>query len=148
MIPIIQRPNECTLASICILNGFSQKDYLAVSDLCKEAGVRWLQRSETAFQTRQIALRICEGLGLVIPKGYRILDRSYGDRNPDFRGKGIVHISWIPYRHRQPRGHALTFDNGKFTDTDGTVYANWDALVSHFTNRRDRNVRCTNIYRL
>jgi hypothetical protein len=127
--PIVQRPSECSLASIATLNGLSQKDYEAISDLAKERGARYSYPSRSParlIKSIAIGVELIKELGFYVPEGYPGGNPTAPPANPDFSGTGIVRVSYIPKRKRKPVSHVLTFANGAFYESNGTRYASWD----------------------
>ena len=148
MIPLIQRRNECSLASICTLNGCTQKDYEAVSDLARVAGARYAKLTGPIWTSIQIGVQICRDLGLYVPESYP-LHCSYdrGKVNPDFSGKGIARIAFLPKRCRIRRAHVVAFEDGRFADSDGIVYSDLDHMIASYHKEGHRKVEVTQIFK-
>jgi hypothetical protein len=146
--PLVQRRSECSLCSVCTLNGLSQADYESVSDLAKEAGARYRKKLWDAIQ---IGMNICRELGLYVPKDYP--QRAEYDtglefpEKPDFSGKGIARVKFLPKRCRIYRSHVVAFEDGKFYDSDGTVHLSWEALVKDYVKNGSRRVTLFRIFK-
>lgn len=154
MKPLDQRQNECSLCSVCTLNGLSQKDYEAVSDLAKEAGATYGKHSSSTYEDIAIGLRTCIGLGLVLPSGYAAGPGNYpcppsnsSITSPDFSGRGILRVVFLPKRCRKYRAHVAAFENGKIYDSDGRMYPGWISYHKSLRFAGNRQIRITNIFR-
>ena len=148
MIPLIQRRNECSLAAICTLNGLLQKDYHVVSDFAREAGARYFGVTGPIWKSIQIGVQVCRDLGLYVPESYPLhVSNDRGKITPDFSGKGIARIQFIPKRCRIPRTHVCAFEDSRFADSDGLVYRDLDHLMASYKKEGHRDIKVTQIFK-
>jgi hypothetical protein len=149
MTPLVQFNNECSLASIATLNSLSQADYTALSRLAREAGARYAS-DYTLRRAIEIGIAVSKALGFYVPEGYPGVASCSLDGagiKPDFSGKGIVRIMYIRKRCRTFTCHVVTFNEGKFYESNGTVYDSWDHLAALYKKAGDRELRIVKIFR-
>jgi hypothetical protein len=130
MTVITQRPMECSLACLCVYNGLSQADYIALSDLAKEQGARYIFSDKRALR-HAIALgkALVVEFGYALPQGYEGRTFATGSKLADefdFSGKGIVRVAILPKRARTKWFyHVIAFENNTFFDTEGAAVKGW-----------------------
>jgi hypothetical protein len=119
---IQQRPLECSIASLAILNEMTQGDYEALSDLVASLIPGYKSAPNEHISK---AVKIASDLGLTIPPEYLLDKRSnlWPTAAPErFQGKGIA---WVRYA---PNSHVVAYQDGVFTDSDGKCHQSWEAM--------------------
>ena len=148
---LIQRHNECSLCTIATLNGLSQKDYIAISDLAHGEGARF-GSFKTLHEAIRIGASIAKRLGYYIPAGYPDNASPAGSGTTEpvpsvFTGKGIVRIQFKKYRARNWTAHVVSFKDGVFYETAGKSYPSWDALADDYKRAKSRDLIITRIFK-
>ena len=151
MTTITQRTMECSLASLCVYNGLSQADYVALSDLAREQGARYVT-SDRRILRKAIALgkKLAREFGLAFPQGYSGPTYAGSSRiaDLDFSGKGIVRVAILPKRCRTSWiYHVIAFENNTFFDTEGAPVKGWSAYAKALKAKHShQTVKAVKIY--
>lgn len=148
---LIQRHNECSLCTIATLNGLSQQDYIAISNLARKKGARY-GSLKTLPKAIRIGMSIARRLGYFVPADYPGNASPAGAGTTDpvpsaFDGKGIVRIQYKKFRARKWTAHVISFKDGVFYETAGKSYPSWDALADDYKRAKSRDLIITKIFK-
>ncbi len=118
---IVQRGNECQIASVCVLNGWTQPQYNALSDrVSRLFGKPW---SGERTGQEEVLYAFMRESGLRLPCRYGLWDALWHEccRTPlvqaDLSGSGIL---WV--RMAKTLTHVVAYRDRLLYDTNGRVF--------------------------
>jgi hypothetical protein len=148
MTPIKQRKNECSLAALCVLNGLSQADYEALSDLVAEryglGGYRALLTDAV-----QYGIALVRKFGYTVPVDYgqwAYQPPASDDADEIFAGRGIAYVT-LDGGDGKDYAHVIAFKDGELIDSNERTYANWDAYAKHMRAKGWQKVTVAQIFK-
>jgi hypothetical protein len=146
--PIIQTGPSCSLAALCVANGFSQADYEAAKELVEERGKRF-RGQKSLRKAIDATIELLTELGAVVPKGYAEKRETGADllgysspfsADDAFSGRGIVWLKGGAFF-----SHVVAYEDGRLSDTNRTeeevaerATETWAELVARYRKYHPR----------